>query len=88
MAKTTDMPETDRRVWELFHAAVAAAGGLGALVEQRRLGLLVPLMESACVRHLQEEEGWSPEAIAERFAVDRERVEEVLVSAPPLSGGG
>jgi len=70
----------DDRVTELFFETVDALGGMRQLVEQRRLGLLPELLESACVLVMQEEEHRTPREIAEKLSVSMDTVENILAA--------
>jgi probable regulatory domain-containing protein len=69
--------ESDQ-VWELFTAAVQTAGGLEAMVRERRLGWLPNLMESAYAFLLQEEEHRGLDEIADLVGSTRDSVETIL----------
>lgn len=70
----------DERVTELFIKSVESLGGMRRLVEERRLGLLPELLESAYVLVMQEDEHRTPEEIATQLSVSMETVENILAA--------
>lgn len=71
---------SDERVMALFLESVEALGGMRQLTEQRRLGLLPELLESAYVLVMQEDEHRTPQEIADRLSVSMETVENILAA--------
>lgn len=71
-------PGVDERVMEIFRTAVNEIGGLNLLVRRHELHILPPLIESAYILVLREEQNKEPAEIAQILGVSSGTVDAVF----------